>query len=441
MTSRTGERPPSPRVTGRREAIGAAAVAAYDRPVSERTVGADPTPDPGEELRGALVARLRRHGRLRDDRVATAFAAVPRERFLPGLPLADVYRDEAIVTRRDPASGAATSSSSQPAIMAVMLEMLGLRPGGRVLEVGAGTGYNAALLAHLAGPGGLVTSVEIDRDVAGEARDALLAAESPARVVVGDGRAGWPDGAPYDGVIVTVSTDVVPRAWYDQLVPGGRLVVPLRLSRATVALQAVAAFRRVRAGFDQVAVSPGGFMPLRGGDAYGAAARLAAGEEADAAADEPLVEITGPALAGLGPADRRRLVLRALGFGRSDILAVGAPAALDLSAWVALALPEERLVEVIRSGGRRALGTVDAVDGSLATLAVTATGAGLAAYGGGRAEHALRSAVDGWEQAGRPGIRRIALAVRYGAVRPHGWRTLRRGDQWISVGWDAPAGP
>ncbi len=112
------------------------------------------------------------------------------------MPLADVYRDAAIVTRRDPASGAATSSSSQPAIMAVMLEMLGLRPGGRELEVGSGTGYNAALLAHLAGPGGSVTSVEIDRDVAGEARNALLAAGSPARVVVGDGRTGWPDGAP-----------------------------------------------------------------------------------------------------------------------------------------------------------------------------------------------------------------------------------------------------
>jgi protein-L-isoaspartate(D-aspartate) O-methyltransferase len=409
--------------------------------VSERTVGADPAPDPGEELRGALVARLRRHGRLRDDRVATAFVAVPRERFLPGVPLADVYRDAAIVTRRDPASGAATSSSSQPAIMAVMLEMLGLRPGGRVLEVGSGTGYNAALLAHLAGPGGSVTSVEIDRDVAGEARDALLAAGSPARVVVGDGRTGWPDGAPYDAVIVTASADAVPRAWYDQLVPGGRLVMPLRLSRASVALQAVVAFRRVRDGFDQVAVSPGGFMPLRGDECHGEAARLAAGEEADAAADQRLVEIAGPALAGLGPEDRRRLMLRALGFGRSDVLAVGAPAALDLSAWAALSLPEERLVEVTRSGGLRALGTVDAVDGSLATLAVAATGARLTAYGGGRAEHALRSAVDGWERAGRPGVRRIALAVRYGAVRPHGWRTLRRGDQWISVGWDAPGRP
>jgi hypothetical protein len=208
-----------------------------------------------------------------------------------------------------------------------------------------------------------------------------------------------------------------------------------------VALQAVVAFRRVRDGFDQVAVSPGGFMPLRGDECHWEAARLAAGEEADAAADQPLVEIAGPALAGLGPEDRRRLMLRALGFGRSDVLAVGAPAALDLSAWAALSLPEERLVEVTRSGGLRALGTVDAVDGSLATLAVAATGARLTAYGGGRAEHALRSAVDGWERAGRPGVRRIALAVRYGAVRPHGWRTLRRGDQWISVDWDAPADP
>ncbi|HET6950746.1 MAG TPA: methyltransferase domain-containing protein [Acidimicrobiales bacterium] len=398
----------------------------------------------GADLRLALVDHLRRRGHLRDPRIAAAFAAVPRELFVPDHArrhgLAAVYRDEPVVTRRDPASGRATSSSSQPAVMAVMLEMLGARPGQRILEVGAGTGWNAALLAHLVGDAGAVTAVELDREVAAGARDALLAAGSPARVVAGDGRAGWAEGAPYDAVIVTASSESVPRAWFDQLTLGGRLVVPLRLSRAAFSLQVVAAFRKVRHGFDPVAASRGGFMALRGGEGHGEAARIVAAEAADGHADHPLVEFAGPALAGLDAAGRRRLLLAALGFGRAEALEVGAAAAADLAAYVALALPEERLVEVTRGGRRQALGILDVVDGSLALLAVTASGARLERFGGGRAMHALRSTVEQWELAGRPGLGRARLMVRYGAVRPHGWRSVRRGDQWISLEWHPQAG-
>src|SRR5688500_14718603 len=99
------------------------------------------------EMRRRLVAYLRRRGYLHDRRIGRAFLEVPREVFLPdelrrgGLP--GVYRDDAIVTRRDPSTRAPTSSSSQPAIMAMMLEMLGVEDRHRVLEIGAGTGYNA----------------------------------------------------------------------------------------------------------------------------------------------------------------------------------------------------------------------------------------------------------------------------------------------------------
>ena len=206
----------------------------------------------GEELRTALVAHLRRAGHVRSEPVAAAFGAVPRELFLAGPAelhgLAAVYEDEAVVTRRA-ADGTPESSSSQPGIMAEMLEMLALRPGARVLEVGAGTGYNAALLARLVGEGGAVTSVELDADLAAGARAALRAAGSPAQVVVGDGHDGWPAAAPVDAVVVTASTDAVPRAWHDQLAPGGLLVLPLQLAAGALVLQAVVAVRKVRQGF------------------------------------------------------------------------------------------------------------------------------------------------------------------------------------------------
>src|SRR5207245_8982442 len=95
--------------------------------------------------------------------VEGAFRAVPRHLFVPGVDPTEVYADRAIQTKRAP-NGRGISSSSQPSIMAIMLEQLGLAPGMRVLEIGAGTGYNAALLAHLVGEQGHVTTVDIDPD-------------------------------------------------------------------------------------------------------------------------------------------------------------------------------------------------------------------------------------------------------------------------------------
>ena len=218
-------------------------------------------------MRRRLVAHLRRRGYLHDRRIGRAFLEVPREAFLPdelskvGLP--GVYRDDAIVTRRDPETRQPTSSSSQPAIMAVMLEMLDVQPGHRVLEIGAGTGYNAALLAYLADPGGLVVTVDLDLDVALAAARALRALHVGAHVVVADGARGMPGMAPIDRLEVTASSDVVPRSWHEQLALGGRLVVPLRLSEAADRVHAVTAFVKVDGGFDSVAVTSGGFMPLR----------------------------------------------------------------------------------------------------------------------------------------------------------------------------------
>lgn len=400
--------------------------------------------DTSAGLRRELVDLLRRDGHLSDDRVEAAFLDTPREAFLPGHAqrhgVRAVYRDEAIVTRRDPKTGTPLSSSSQPAIMARMLEMLDIEPGHRVLEVGAGTGYNAALLARLVGPEGSVTTVDLDRDVAAAARDGLLATRSAVAVVVGDGRAGVPDAAPLDRIVVTASTPAVPRAWFDQLVPGGLLVVPLRLSTVLFAVQAIAVFRKVAAGFDSVDVTAGGFMALRGAEYGHPRERTIVAPEAGGGPDDrPLVELRGPAFAALDAAGRQRLLVAALGFARHRRVDLGRAPSWSLAAFAALGLPEERLVEGARpawaAAGELGLGVIDAVDGSVAFLVGGLRRCHIEAHGGRGAEHALLNVIDRWRAAGRPGVERLGIRIRYGSERPHAWRSLRRGDQWVALDW------
>ena len=177
-------------------------------------------------LHRALIDALVSRGAIKDSRVETAFRAIPRHLFLPRLPLEEVYRDQAIPTKI--VDGEAVSSSSQPEIMATMLEQLGLEPGLRVLEIGAGTGYNAALMAHVVGETGMVTTMDVDADLVDCARAHLAAAGlDRIRVVLGDGGLGYPDGAPYDRIILTVGAWDIAPAWWAQLRPGGRLVLPL----------------------------------------------------------------------------------------------------------------------------------------------------------------------------------------------------------------------
>lgn len=227
------------------------------------------------ELRERLVGELRDSAALHDDRVAAAMLAVPRHLFLPDIEPEQAYRDEAVVTKSD-AHGRAISSSSQPAIMTIMLEQLGVEPGHRVLEVGAGTGYNAALLAHLAGPSGSVTTVDVDQDIVSAAREHLAASGyGPVSVVHGDGGLGWPPDAPYDRIIATVGAwDILP-AWLDQLKPGGRLVLPLAIRAA---MQFSIAFERVAGHLESRSLRPCGFMRLRGAFA-GPETLIAIGEQ------------------------------------------------------------------------------------------------------------------------------------------------------------------
>jgi len=210
-------------------------------------------------LRASLVERLNAHGAIRSAAVAQAMLAVPRHRFLPGETLAQAYADVAIPTHWE--GGVAVSSASQPTMVAIMLEQLDLQPGMRALEIGAGTGYNAALLAELVGPEGAVTTLDIDPLIAEEARARLWSAGyQRVRVLAVDGARGAPAYAPYDRIVLTAGVaDVIP-AWVAQLIEGGVLVAPLRLGGA----EASVALRKEDGVLRSVSLTPCGFMRLRG---------------------------------------------------------------------------------------------------------------------------------------------------------------------------------
>ena len=210
--------------------------------------------------RGRLVDLLAEAGHVRTERVAEAFRTVPRHLFLPGVEPADAYADEAIVTKRQ-SDGLPISSSSQPAIMAEMLEQLDVEPGQRVLEIGTGTGYNAALLAYLVGTTGAVTTLDIDPDLVEQGSGQLQAAGvTGVNAACADGVVGWPGGAPYDRIVVTAAAWDVAPAWVGQLADRGRLVLPLSLR----GVQLSVAFEARHDHLASRSIVGCGFMPLRG---------------------------------------------------------------------------------------------------------------------------------------------------------------------------------
>ncbi|WP_244236407.1 methyltransferase domain-containing protein [Micromonospora inaquosa] len=189
-----------------------------------------------EELRARLADNLVAAGAITTPAVEAAVRATPREAFVPdNVDLVDAYADDVVVTKRGP-DGRATSSVSAPWLQAQMIEQAALRPGARVLEIGSG-GYNAALIAHVVGPTGAVTSIDIDADVTDRARTALArTGYHTVRVAHADGEDGYPASAPYDTIIVTAEAADIPTTWTSQLAPDGTLVVPLRIRGHTRSL-------------------------------------------------------------------------------------------------------------------------------------------------------------------------------------------------------------
>ncbi|MEU1226386.1 methyltransferase domain-containing protein [Streptomyces sp. NPDC005828] len=201
----------------------------------------------GARERRALVREIEADGLLADPAWRAAFAEVPRHLFVPyyyvsaaggyerlwsGAPeperrdrwLRGAYADTAIATRiRD---GELVSSASQPSLMALMLDALDVRDGHDVLEIGAGSGYHAALLCHRLGEEH-VTTVDLDEEIAESARTHLAVAGYRPAVLAADGARGCPERAPYDRIVATCAVPSVPYPWLAQCRPGALVLAPL----------------------------------------------------------------------------------------------------------------------------------------------------------------------------------------------------------------------
>jgi protein-L-isoaspartate(D-aspartate) O-methyltransferase len=192
--------------------------------------------------RERLVRELRRS--VADERVLAAIAAVPRELFVAPTDRARAWENVALGIE-------CGQTISQPLVVARMCEVLEIRPGDRVLDVGSGSGYHAAVLTEL---GATVTGIEIHPELAAAAARRVPA----ATVVAGDGRLGHPAGAPYDAICVAASADDLPPALLEQLAPGGRLVAPLR----TEGRERLVLVTRTADGFARTDLEEVRFVPL-----------------------------------------------------------------------------------------------------------------------------------------------------------------------------------
>jgi protein-L-isoaspartate(D-aspartate) O-methyltransferase len=211
----------------------------------------DESADPWVQPRGALIDALVAQG-IRDDRVITAMRRVPRHEFVPAGLRAHAYEDRPLPIGFE-------QTISQPYIVAAMTQAARIAPRARVLEIGTGSGYQAAVLVEL---GADVYSIEIIEELARQTHALLARLGYRLHLRIGDGYAGWPDAAPFDAIIVTAAPEQVPQALIDQLAIGGRLVIPVGDRDRSQRLDVIT---RGRDGTTTETLFPVRFVPMTGG--------------------------------------------------------------------------------------------------------------------------------------------------------------------------------
>ncbi len=371
---------------------------AYDTPESTR-------------LREALVHRLTHQATLRDPRIAAALRTVPRHAFVPDTSLEHSYQDTVVPVKY--AGGEPVSTLSQPSAIVVMLEQLQLEPGMRVLEIGTGTGYNAALLAELVGPSGEVTTVDIDEDLSAGAADVLRRVGYGAvNLHMGDGFFGARYWAPFDRIELSVASESISPSWTEQMVDGGMLVGPIHVKGLQFLTPAL---RKHGSRLVSESVRACSFLPLRGsGAGTGTTFRLPVRPELRFVWESP----------DEFPAGVLTRILRHEREVRDEV-----PVAWAAAAYVLLTNEDVFLAE---SADRRVRGIMllDRESESLASIISASDGWGTAAvvlYGGDGAHKRLAASIDAWSRRGRPGIEDLRLT----AIPSPGAENLGTGEHLI----------
>jgi len=223
-----------------------------------------------ERLREEMVKFQIAARGIRDEEVLRAFREVPREEFVPEEMREFAYEDSPLPIGEE-------QTISQPYIVALMTEALELEPDSRVLDVGTGSGYAAAILSRVAAE---VFSVERIGELARVAEKRLKRlGYGNVRVREGDGSLGWAEHAPYDAIVVAAGGPEIPKALVDQLADGGRLVIPVG---ATPRLQELLRVRRVGGGIEKENLGGVRFVPLIGEEGWGEKGERPAKKEGDA---------------------------------------------------------------------------------------------------------------------------------------------------------------
>ena len=208
--------------------------------------------------RARLVEQLVASRYIHDPGVRDAFLAVPREAFVRPEDADDAYADVPLPIGRG-------QTISAPSMIAIMLEEARLAPGDRVLEIGTGSGYHAALVAHLVGPQNVVSIERIPRLAEWARSNLARVGLSAVTVVVGDGSLGYPERAPYDCIMATAGAPDIPDAWRLQLSPRGRIIAPIGPRGGQVL---VVATRKPDGSLEVQEGTPCAFVPLIGARAW-----------------------------------------------------------------------------------------------------------------------------------------------------------------------------